>query len=192
MKREDRNLLKERLSALKGMPLRTICRNYDSLFMSFGEMLETEDFLDRDVDDEARGRIMVGEYAVWIEAAFRFLRDGEIFATRTDFFAPSSRIARDDVHFDYTVEGSNLWDETVADRFAVPSELVVKSVKINELGDLTMNFTNGMRLEVFVYVSTDDECWRFLRSADDQDDDLVVTGQGLWHDDDDEEEREEA
>ena len=54
--------------------------------------------------------------------------------------------------------------------------MVVTSVDVNQLGDLTIRFANGATLLALAMRSDDDECWRFWNDDLWPDQHMVVYG----------------
>ena len=173
--------LQDRISALKGQPLRFVFRAMDLVCLEFGEVI-----LKRVLGRDAAGRAALveaeaGRYALHIQCFFRLTRAGEVVLARGDLFQPSAVLeqdaAFDSTAFDWSPTGNNHFDEVTAGDLSQPSDLVVADARVNRLGDLRLRFNGGFALEVLTDVSSDHECWRFFEAG--SDDHLVVNGRGV-------------
>ena len=181
MNKKDRILLNEKLAVLPGLELCTITRNSGMLGLSFGDLTYVDAGYKNEADKKMEHKIQIGTYALLIKCTFRIFQGKDVLLSQDDYYRPSSKISPDDyATFDSDQIGNTLWDEAMQKLFAVKSEFVVKDVKVSMFGDLKLSFTNGILLEALINVSNDEDCWRFYKSGEEEDDDLVITGQGLW------------
>lgn len=154
-----------------GQPIDYIGRVIDLLNIGIGDSLEV---LDR------KGRkVKKSTYSLHIQSTWRIVNSKrkEIVLVSSDFYSPRMGI-EDDENFNWDVIGNNLFDEKVENYLITQKPIYIQSYKINIWGDLLLIFSNGDRLEVFVDVSDNSECWRIFKSESEESH-LVLTGQGL-------------
>jgi len=191
MTRKEIKRIEETLSVLIGQPLRSFSRAGTMVVTNFGELVEVDvgkrDESGRLMRDKNGRRIpkisMEGNYALDTLCSLRFSCGDEVIFAKSDMFLPIEEIANkpdfiwDD--FDWHVRGNNALDRIVASHFNGEfSEYIVKSVKVNKFGDLTIAFENGFVLELFADGSGYSENWRFgeINSGKPH---LVLTGNGI-------------
>lgn len=107
------------------------------------------------------------EYALHVQTSFRVTLDEKILYAGADMFQPSERITVngeiDLETFEWDIQGNNLYDEKVKlfmEKYA--QNLRVNHISINPLGDLSIQLSQKLQIDVFVDSSTE-ECWRFLK-----------------------------
>ena len=121
------------------------------------------------------------EWWLRIQTAFR-MRDPrqKEWMGNLDMFEPTQSVMESPAFawesFNWDVQGANRYDAWVT-AWKTREEDPVESFAVSDLGDLTIRFSAGTILEIFLN-SFQGECWRFFE-ADSDSDHLVVTGQGI-------------
>ena len=190
MNKQDVNIINDTLSVLANRPLRRIGRGGASIFISFGELVETDCFY-RDeygktaIDENGKPLLkkrMVGKYKLHIESFSRFICGDSVVIGKSDIFEQTEAIEGspdfnwDD--FDWDVKGNNRFDELTSRHFGEDDhDFIVNKIMVNKLGDIKIYFANSFVLEVINDVSSDREAWRFFEANSDYH--LVVTGNGI-------------
>ena len=113
----------------------------------------------------------------------RFSCGDEIIFAKSDMFLPTEEIANSPNFvwdtFEWHIRGNNYFDQIVPKHFFDNSfsDYIVKSVKVNKFGDLTIAFENGFVLELFNDGSGYSEAWRFgeINSTES----LIINGNGI-------------
>ena len=185
MKRQDINLIKEKLSVLIDQPLQDISRGGGSIFISFGELIE-KDVWNRDEDGNKinERKVLTGKYALHIECCSRFVCEDKVVLGKFDLYEPKSdNWGNEDFdwdNFDWDIKGNNRYDELAEKYFSEDSpKFIAKNISVNKIGDLKISLTNDFVLEIFADASDDSEYWRFFESGNKDQEHLVVTGQGI-------------
>jgi len=124
------------------------------------------------------------EYALHLQTGFRVVVDDSIYFTSSDIFQPSEIVENAECfnfeNFDWDVQGNNRYDEKVklfSEKYSF--NLCVSEVSLNQFGDLLIQLSGAVKIEVFVNASRG-ECWRFFKRNSDSH--LVITGEGLEND----------
>ena len=190
MTRKDIIKIKETLSVLIGEPLRELDRSGPMLIFNFGELVEVDDLKIGDdkkpiIDDDGRGvpiKSLVGKYALDALCSMRFTCGNEVIFAKSDIFLPTEEQFHKEGFvwdtFDWHTYGNTIFDELVSKHFKGEfSKYIVKNVKIDKFGDLTITFDNNFTLEFFADGSEYSENWRFGES--DNSDSLIVTSKGI-------------
>lgn len=102
------------------------------------------------------------EFSLHIQCSYRMATEGAILFDRIDYFIdeePDNRLFKAIRTLQERLEG-----------------MVVTSVDVNLLGDLTIRFANGVTLLALAMRSDDDECWRFWNDDLWPDQHMVVYG----------------
>ena len=102
------------------------------------------------------------EFSLHIQCSYRMATEGAILFDRIDYFIdeePDNRLFKAIRTLQERLEG-----------------MVVTSVDVNQLGDLTIRFANGATLLALAMRSDDDECWRFWNDDLWPDQHMVVYG----------------
>lgn len=103
-----------------------------------------------------------GEFCLHIQCSYRMATEERILLDRIDYFIdeePDNRLFNAVRKLQEQLDG-----------------MTVASIDVNQLGDLTMVFTNGVTLLALPMHSDDDECWRFWNDALWPDQHMVVYG----------------
>lgn len=120
------------------------------------------------------------EYMLHLQCAFRFRYAEEMAIANLDMFEPTKAMEADASfdweRYNWDVQGFNCYDEWALHWEKDVREAVVEAVEVSSFGDLTIKFSGGLILEVFIN-NTQSECWRFFqRHAEEH---LVVTALGV-------------
>jgi hypothetical protein len=150
------------LEVLKGGNLAAITRSYSLAVFLFAK------------GDE--------EYVLFVKAGFRMTVEGEVFLATEDIFKPGDAQKGsegfDHKLFDWSVQGANRYDEradAIDERYGLG--LFVTDAAVNRMGDLSVQLTDSVRIEVYTTLSQG-ECWRLIK-RNSRDAHLVVTACGL-------------
>lgn len=121
------------------------------------------------------------KYALHIQCAFRICSGEKVLTANLDMFEPTEEIegapSFDWETYDWDVQGFNLFDKWTGEWKKNGQEVKVETVEVGDFGDLTIRFSNGMFLGVFLNGSAT-ECWRFFERDSDAEH-LVVTADGI-------------
>lgn len=119
------------------------------------------------------------EYAIHLQTFFRFCSEDGVLITDMDKYQPLNEF-RDNEEFDWDKQGNNLFDQW-CNRFnsTYTDTITVKSVEVNNMGDLTVIFDNGIFLDVLIDNTSEDECWRFFEKEAAEENDLIVLGNSV-------------
>jgi hypothetical protein len=164
------------IAPLVGKPLWDAGRAADLLWLAFGPRQTIKDF---------RGKPReVGEYALHVQCAWRFVQGEKVVAGNRDLYYPRGyRDQRDEFPkgFDWDVQGANRCDEMLAELFAGGArQFVVQRVEARHAGELALLLEDGITLQIFPNDSLVDEHWRLFRPGSDEPH-SVFTGQGFEH-----------
>jgi len=162
------------MAPLIGMPLWDAGRAADLLWLAFGQHRTIQDF---------RGeRREVGEFALHVQCAWRFVQDEKVVVGNRDLYYPRGyRDPKDEIPkgFDWDVQGANRCDEGLAELFARGTkQFVVERVEAGQAGELALLLEGGLILQIFPNDSLDGEHWRLFRPGSDAPH-SVYTGKGL-------------
>lgn len=168
MKNED---IEQYLEILIGKPLLDIGRASNMLWLGFGTPLETTDHNGKSY--------LKSSISLHVQSTWRISNKEEklIKFASSDMYTPNSNIKWSE-DFNWDVQGINLFDEKSREWLNNNQGLCVKDCRINCWGDLLLLFTNSDKLEIFVDVTDESECWR-LFEQDSKKEHFVVTGQGV-------------
>ena len=152
--------LQEVLAPLIGLPLRSIGRAADMLWVHFGEW--------REVPSIRGGTHTVGEWALHVQCPWRITRPPAILVGRGDCYYE----AASDEPFNWETS-----DESRFDREAMPlndefenSPPLVEAVDVDAVGGFCLRLTRGYRFEIFPDVTSDSvsEHWRLFRPGSEE------------------------
>ena len=127
-------------------------------------------------DDEGH---TYAEYAFHIQTSWRFVKGNEILLASRDIFLPQDE-ALDNGYYDYEEQShqeeitatSSIFDVAMHDFGKHFKNATVQGFDINSLGDLRIDFTNGVYFETFTPSARKCEEWRFLPPG--EEDHLVI------------------
>jgi hypothetical protein len=139
--------------------------------MSFGQL--------REVPARRGGTRQVGQWAIHVQTAWRFVRESEIFVGITDMHY----YADDGSNFDWEKGGESRFDRLAAQ---LNEELedegnIVTDVNCDDADGFTLFFRSGLRCDVLPCVSFNSpkcEFWRFFEPASGNDHYVVGTIEG--------------
>lgn len=103
-----------------------------------------------------------GEFSLHIQCSYRMATEEAILFDRIDYFIdeePDNRLFNAVRNLQKQLDG-----------------MTVETVDVNQLGDLTIRFANGVTLLALPMRSDDDECWRFWNDELWPDQHMVVYG----------------
>jgi len=117
-------------------------------------------------DDEGH---TYAEYALHIQTSWRFVKDDVILLASRDIYLPQDE-ALDNGDYDFDEQStqkeitatSSIFDVAMHDFEKHFENATAKSFDISPLGDLRINFTNGVYFETFTPSARKCEEWRFL------------------------------
>jgi hypothetical protein len=156
------------LQVLQGLPLRRIGRAADMLWLHFGEW--------RDAPSRHRGSRQVGEWALHLQTAWNFARNGRILVGTRDFYFYAE--GGDD--FDFDKEGKSRFDDYAAElnqEFESEPPRVTR-IACDSFGMLTLGLTADLTfsaLPTAASASTDFEFWRLFQPATENPHYVVMT-----------------
>ena len=118
------------------------------------------------LDDEGN---LVPEYSFHVQTSWRFVNGNEILLASRDIFLPHDE-SLDDGYYDFEEQStqkeitatSSIFDVAMHDFEKNFENATVKSFDISPLGDLRIDFTNGVYFETFTPSARKCEEWRFL------------------------------
>lgn len=162
------------MSPLVGMPLWDAGRAADLLWLAFGPRQIIKDF---------RGNPReVGEYALHVQCAWRFVQGEEVVVGNRDLYYPRGyRDPKEEIprEFNWDVQGANRCDAMLAALFeGGVKQFVVQRVVAGQVGELALLLERGLTLQIFPNDSLDDEHWRLFRPGSEEPH-WVFKGQGL-------------
>lgn len=164
------------MSPLVGLPLWDAGRAADLLWLAFGRRQTVPDFQGKPRE--------VGEYALHVQCAWRFVRGEKVLAGNRDLYYPRGyKDQRDELPkgFDWDVQGANRCDEMLAELFAGgANQFVVERVQAGQAGEFALLLEDGLTLQIFPNDSLEGEHWRLFRPGSDERH-MVYTGSGFEH-----------
>lgn len=185
MKKEKQTEILEKISILNNQRLNYVHRAGTMATLGFGEIVKNKVSSKNDKGEVIAKEVYVSKYALHIDCSFRISHSNEIILTGNDIFRPNSKLAelssKENEEFDWDMVGNNAFDEITVSYFSdIKAELTVKSISVNEFGDLSIKLSNDFCLDIFVDVSEDEECWRLFEVGNSDKKHLVVTGKGYY------------
>jgi hypothetical protein len=162
------------IAPLVGTPLWDAGRAADLLWLAFGQRQTIKDF---------RGKPReVGEYALHVQCAWRFVRRETVVAGNRDLYYPRGyKDPKEEIPkgFDWDVQGANRCDEVLAGLFAGGAkQYVVVRIQPGHAGELALLLEGDLTLQIFPNDSLEGEHWRLFRPGSDAPH-WVYTGNGL-------------
>ena len=146
--------IEENLSVLIRQPLIDIGRASNLLWISFGDKVVTS--------NRNGNTILKGKYALNVQCAWRLTQNNRIIVASKDIYIPKSNLI-DDV-FDWEEYGSNRFDERINEfKSMIPTtNIYVSKISVDDIGGFKIDFEFGIKLELFLDDSLEDEYWRFI------------------------------
>ncbi|HLK07041.1 MAG TPA: hypothetical protein VKV30_03840 [Candidatus Angelobacter sp.] len=162
------------MTPLVGQPLWDAGRAADLMWLAFGQRQIIKDF---------RGEPReVGEYALHVQCAWRFVQDEKVVVGNRDLYYPRGyRDAKEEIPrgFNWDVQGANRCDELLAELFAGgANQFVVQRVEAGQAEELALMLEGGLTLQIFPNDSLEGEHWRLFRPGTDEQH-CVFAGKGL-------------
>ncbi len=150
------------MERLRNVPFHSLSRAVDMLCLNLGETVER--FFERPKPD---GQVRsVPSYSIHLQTQWRFVRNRRIVLASRDIYEPFApdRVGED---WEYNLVGRPAVESS---RFDVLSPGLsrrllgntVAACQISRLGDLTLEFSNGIRFESFTPSSLREELWRLV------------------------------
>lgn len=176
---------KKALDALIGQPIFSIGRACDMLCLTFGDPVEKACFVRDENGKAVAGRATVGSHALHVSGMFRLLMGSELLLASGDLWQPSAAVpakaheaGQDWIDEETKVSdaGNNLLDERLAEHAERLKGYRVENVRISRVGDLTVLFSGGLKLQAVIDATNDAECWRYFAVG--QKGHTVITGMG--------------
>ena len=162
------------MAPLVGIPLWDAGRAADLLWLAFGQRQTIQDFQGKPRE--------VGEYALHVQCAWRFVQGEKVLAGNRDLYYPRGYSDQKDEFpkgFDWDVQGANRCDEMLATLFAGgANQFIVERVEVGQAGEFALLLEGGLTLQIFPNDSLDGEHWRLFRPGSDEQH-TVYTGLGL-------------
>jgi hypothetical protein len=152
------NAIQQALTPLTGLPLRSIGRAANLLWLHFGKM--------RKVATHGGATKTVGDWAIHVQCAWRLCRQGRIEVAYRDYYYSPNGDALDD----WDTPGQSRFDQQAASLVAGfetrPPEVL--SFTTDDVGGFSLVLSDGYRLDVFPDDSSRDdysEHWRLFVPA---------------------------
>ena len=162
------------MSPLMGLPLWDAGRAADLLWLAFGQRRTIPDFQGKPKE--------VGEYALHVQCAWRFVQGEKVLVGNRDLYYPRGyRDTKEEIpkEFNWDVQGANRCDEMLAVLFAGGAkQYVIQRVEVGQAGELALLMESGLTLQIFPNDSLEGEHWRIFRPGSDERH-SVFTGQGF-------------
>lgn len=164
------------MASLVGKPLWDAGRAADLMWLAFGQRQIIKDF---------RGKPReVGEYALHVQCAWRFVQDEKVVVGNRDLYYPRGyKDPKDEIPkgFNWDVQGTNRCDEVLAELFAGgTNQFVVERVEVRQAGELALILERDLTMQIFPNDSLDGEHWRLFRPGSDEPH-SIFNGLGLEH-----------
>lgn len=174
MKKEDLKRIKDKVEILMGMRMVEMIRWDD--YVEFGFVPGNKDEAVLQAELKKIERIDF-DYVIAAFGCFRWLFKDRVILAERDMYQPSLPILEANnltigegykvENYNYNERGNNRLDE-INDTIFRPiyqqtRSFIVKKVTVSKYGDLTLDFENGYRLEIFIDVSDALLCWDFYQ-----------------------------
>jgi hypothetical protein len=162
------------MAPLVGVPLWDAGRAADLMWLAFGQRQTIPDFQGKPRE--------VGEYALHVQCAWRFVQGEKVLVGNRDLYYPRGyRDPKEEIpkEFNWDVQGANRCDEMLATLFAGGAkQFVVQRVEVGQAGKFALLLECDLTLQVFPNDSLEGEHWRLFRPGSDGPH-SVFTGEGL-------------
>jgi hypothetical protein len=158
------------LRVLIGQPLVSVTRAANMQMFGFGKWVDA-------IEGEAR---KVGEYALHLQCVWRVVSSNRIIVAQRDMYYPLGDPETEPEHWMWDRQGANRCDERTKRLITQYTNcpLIVESIVADEIGGLSLLFSEGIKLEVFPDDSLPDEYWRFFKPGTEENH-FVVSGEGV-------------
>lgn len=159
---------------LVGISLWDAGRAADLMWLALGQRQIVHDF---------RGKPReVGEYALHVQCAWRFVQNEKVLVGNRDLYYPAGyRDPREEIPkgFKWDVQGANRCDELLTNLFkGGANQFVVLRIEAGHAGELALLLEGGLTLQIFPNDSLDGEHWRLFRPGSNEPH-SVFTGKGF-------------
>jgi len=133
------NRYEEHLLVLQRLPLQRIGRVADLVWLVFGNLRSRR--VQRHANDT------VGEWAVHVQCAWRFSREGVIVLGHSDLYLKADA----DERYDWNAGGESRFDRIAAtlNESFMTGSVIVTGLSVDEVGGFSLSLTNGLCLSVF-------------------------------------------
>ena len=152
------------MSPLMGLPLWDAGRAADLLWLAFGQRRTIPDFQGKPKE--------VGEYALHVQCAWRFVQGEKVLVGNRDLYYPRGyRDAKEEIpkEFNWDVQGANRCDEMLAVLFAGgANQFVVERIEAGQAGEFALLLESGFTLQIFPNDSLEGEHWRLFKPGSDE------------------------
>jgi hypothetical protein len=146
------------LAVLIGLPLRTIGRAGNLLWLGLGEW--------REVPDHRGGARSVGQWAIHIQCDWGFSKSGSPIVSSADYYV---NFNGSDLGDNWDVIGANRFDKRAAQLRAafevIPPRVV--SIECDSVGGFSMHFDDISQLDVNPSEEISEEFWRLFEPGTD-------------------------
>lgn len=147
MKNDKLEQLKREFSNLVGLKLVKINRVINMVTLNFEDDLYEK------------------ELSVHIQCPCRFIMENKIYIGSGDMYIPSSKYNSNYTDFEWDKAGNNLFDENASYFVNKVAPIIAQKIEINSFGDVKIQFTEEIYLEIFVNNSNNEEQWRFFTKS---------------------------
>lgn len=157
MDKTTKGLIEKKLDVLIKQPLIDVGRASNLLWLSFGERVVTIDRIGNEIQK--------GKYALNVQCAWRITHNNYIIVASKDFYIPKTGLECDS--FDWEEYGSNRFDERISDfkTLIAKTNLSVLNIYVDDIGGFKIDFESGVKFELFLDDSLEDEFWRFITNG---------------------------
>lgn len=146
-------------------------RASDMLVVAMGEEIESID---------SRGKTIIkSSVALHVQSPWRLVdtNEGKIKLASSDIYIPTEEDEIMD-NYEWDEHGKNLFDKRIKEWNGKNKFVYIKNCILGRLGDLKLELSSDEKLEIFINVSGEEECWRLLEH-DSEKEHMVVTGRGI-------------
>ena len=150
------------MERLTGSPFHSLSRAVDMLCLNLGETVKRHFELPKPEGQDRE----VPSYSIHLQTPWRFVQDGKVLLASGDVYEPFApdRVGED---WEYDLVGrpaveSSRFDVLSASLSRRMAGSTVTSCQVSPLGDLTLEFSNGVRFEAFTAGSLKCEMWRLV------------------------------
>jgi len=162
------------IAPLIGIALWDAGRAADLVWLAFGQRKTIPDFQGNPRE--------VGEYALHVQCAWRFVQGETVVAGNRDLYYPRGYKNQRDKFpkaFNWDVQGANRCDEMLAALFAGGArQFVVQQFEVGQAGEFALQLAGDLTLQIFPNDSLEGEHWRLFR-PDSNAPHSVFTGKGF-------------
>lgn len=162
------------MSPLMGMPLWDAGRAADLLWLALGQRKTIQDFQGKPRE--------VGEYALHVQCAWRFVQGEKVLVGNRDLYYPRGyKDTKEEIPrgFNWDMQGANRCDEVLATLFAGGArQFVVERVEAGQAGEFALLLEGRLTLQIFPNNSLEGEHWRLFRPGSEERH-TVYTGLGF-------------